>query len=354
MKTALNDLKQSEQTLKNCNFVKTVLMILVILGHACAFWTGTWFTEDPAIRSQGLGLISSFIGAFHIYAFTLVLGYIFAFKVAGGGYGHYGSFLRNKAKRLLIPYAFVMLIWVAPISEFYFRWEPATLIKNYILCISPSQLWFMWMLFGVFAIVWPLRRVMMEKPVMGYAISLIFYGIGIIGDKFIPNVFCIWTACRYIIFFFIGMRIRMKHEDQKKCITERVPWYGWVIAYISLFVISTLAGRQSGTVWRLMTIGLNLLLPVTGAIMGWTVLQALASCIRWQDSKMFKKLSSCSMPMYLFHQQIIYVTIAVLNGIVNPWINAGVNFLVAVAGSLAISALLMRWKFTRFLIGEKA
>lgn len=59
------------------------------------------------------------------------------------------------------------------------------------------------------------------------------------------------------------------------------------------------------------------------------------------------------MAMYLFHQQIIYFTISALNGVVNPWINAGVNFVAAIAGSLIISAVLMRWKATRFLIGEK-
>ena len=59
------------------------------------------------------------------------------------------------------------------------------------------------------------------------------------------------------------------------------------------------------------------------------------------------------MAMYLFHQQIIHFTISALNGVVNPWINAGVNFVAAIAGSLIISAVLMRWKATRFLIGEK-
>ena len=30
--------------------------------------------------------------------------------------------------------------------------------------------------------------------------------------------------------------------------------------------------------------------------------------------------------MYLFHQQIIYLTCSTLNGRLNPWIHAGVNF----------------------------
>ena len=57
--------------------------------------------------------------------------------------------------------------------------------------------------------------------------------------------------------------------------------------------------------------------------------------------------------MYLFHQQIIYFSLTILDGVVNPWINAGVNFIVATVGAYIISAILMKWKITRFLVGEK-
>ena len=274
-------------------------------------------------------------------------------RLCGGGYNQYGLFLKNKAKRLLVPYVFVMLIWVAPISEYYFRWDSLYLFKKYIFCISPSQLWFLWMLFGVFAIVWPIRNVMIEKPFAGWMISLVLYGVGIVGGHIIPNVFCIWTACQYVVFFYIGMRIRTKIEKQEKLFTDAVPWFCWLVIDIVLFAANRLIEQQSGFIWSVMSLGTTFLVHIVGSIMAWTVLQALALHIHWQDSKAFKTLASYSMPMYLFHQQIIYFTITALNGVVNPWINAGVNFVVAIAGALIISAVLMRWKVTRILVGEK-
>lgn len=332
--------------LANCNFVKVTLMLLVILGHACNFWAGRWFTGNPVFECKGLGIISSWLNSFHIYAFALVSGYIFAFKNLEGGYSHYGLFLKNKVKRLLVPYVFVMLIWVAPISAYYFKSSATELFRQYVLCINPSQLWFLWMLFGVFVIVWPFKKDMLEKPITGWMISILFYGIGLVGGRFIPNVFCVWTACQYVIFFYIGMRIRTKSEKKERLVTEAIPWYGWIIAHIILFVASRLIGIYDGFLWRITSIGMGFLLHVIGAIMAWTVLQTLASRVHWQDRKVFKTLASSSMPMYLFHQQIIYFTISALNGVVNPWINAGVNFIVAIAGSLIISVILMRWKFT--------
>ena len=348
------NIRENKKILTNCGFVKTVLMLLVILGHSCIFWTGTWFTKNPMIDCSGLSVIASWLNSFHIYTFALVSGYIFAFKILSGGYSRYGLFLKNKAKRLLIPYVFVMLIWVAPISAYYLKLDAEELFRNYILCISPGQLWFLWMLFGVFAIVWPLRNIMIKKPVIGWMVSLAFYGVGVVGGRIVPNVFCIWTVCQYIVFFFIGMRIRVKSEQQERTLTDGIPWFCWLAIDIVLFAGGRLAGEQNGFILRVISIGMTFMLHVVGALTAWTSLQALASRICWQDSKAFKTLASYSMPMYLFHQQVIYFTIDWLNGKVNPWIHAGVSLGLAIAGSLIISAILMRWKVTIFLVGEKA
>lgn len=253
----------------------------------------------------------------------------------------------------MIPYCFVALIWLIPINIALFMPSGGTIVKSYLLCISPDQLWFLWMLFGVFAIVWPIRKVLLEKPLAGWIIALGFYGIGLIGRRLIPNVFCIWTACQYVLFFFVGMRIRAKEEKQERLIIEAVPWYCWIIVDLILFAVTMIVGRNSGTVWSLIAILLNLILHIVGAVMAWTTLQTLANKVNWKGSKVFKTLSSYSMPMYLFHQQIIYFTIIWLNGKVNPWINVGVNFAAALIGSFLISSILMHWKSTRFLIGEK-
>lgn len=200
---------------------------------------------------------------------------------------------------------------------------------------------------------WPLKKVMVEKPKIAYILALVFYAIGFIGNRFIPNVFCIWTVCQYIFFFFIGMRIRVKEENKEKLFTEIVPWFGWIIIDLAVFVGSIFVNQNSGIVWRMISIGVDFILHVIGAIMAWSILQMLANKVNWQKSKAFNMLSSYSMPMYLFHQQIIYFAIVWLNGKVNPWINAGANFAIALAGSFVISWVLMRWKTTRVLIGEK-
>ncbi len=76
---------KKDKTIVNCNFIKTILMLCVILYHSMVFWSGAWFTKNPIIDSNGLSLISYWLKSFHMYAFALVSGYIFAFKILVGG-----------------------------------------------------------------------------------------------------------------------------------------------------------------------------------------------------------------------------------------------------------------------------
>lgn len=337
----------------NCSIVKTILMLLIIVYHSCVFWTGQWWDTEPVLSSKTLGLFATWLNSFHVFAFTLVSGYLFAFKVLNAEYDNYIVFIKLKAKRLIIPYVFVMLIWVAPISAVIFHWDFSYLFRKFILCIDPSQLWFLWMLFEVFVIVWPMRKLLLEKTITGWLIAIAFYGLGIIGKRVIPNIFCIWTTCQYVPFFFIGMRIRVKEECGESLVTERVHWLLWIVVDLVIFAGTIIVGGNNGTLWSMIAVGLNLILHIVGAVMAWITLQALANKVNWKSSRAFRILSSYSMPMYLFHQQIIYFAIICLNGKVNPWINAGVNFVVAIMGSFLISSILMHWKGTRFLIGEK-
>ena len=271
----------------------------------------------------------------------------------GGGYNHYVPFLQNKTKRLLVPYVFVTLIWVAPISAYYFNWNFIYVVKKYVFAIDPSQLWFLWMLFDVFAIVWPIRQILLRKPIVGWVAALALYGVGTVGKQMLPNVFCIWTACQYVSFFFIGIRIRIKQEKGDRLFTATIPWTVWIVFDLLLFIGEIVIRNQSGFIWSIIDIMSSFLLHIVGAIMAWSVLQVLACHLDWENSRNFKKLSSYSMPMYLFHQQIIYFCIFVLNGKVNPWINAMFNFIIAIICSFIISAIFMHNRITRFLIGEK-
>lgn len=325
-------------------------MLIVVIYHCILFWNGTWFTGAPVFQAKPLVQIAAWMNTFHIYGFTLVSGYIFYHvKCNAGRYGDYWHFLLNKAKRLLIPYVFVIIIWVAPFQYLFFQPSIAELVEKYVLGTSPSQLWFLLMLFGVFAIMWPLSTLLCKHDVIGAAIVFSLYLLSILGSYAIPNVFQVWTACRYCVFFWMGMKMCQYGTE----ILREIPIWVWVAVDIVLFVVVQSIPTDN-MVFKLLRLGLNLLLNMIGALMAFITLGKLSEIVHWKENKVFSCFSKYSFPIYLFHQQLVYCMIWLLNGKINPYVNVLANIVFALAGSLCISWVLMGIKATRVLIGEKA
>ena len=300
------------------------------------------------IREDTLGVFSLWLNSFHVHSFTLVSGYLFSsLKWEKGKYKNFKPFFINKAKRLLIPYMFVSVVWAIPIGQVFYHYGLSQIIWRYALATAPSQLWFLIMLFWCFIGAWLLSDVINSSNFATVAIAFLSFGIGFAGGIVLPNFFCIWTAYQFFPFFVLGMKVK-----QWKWI-ERIPGWLYGISDVFLFSLWLLIHGGETTVVKFLTVCLEFVLHFVGALMSWSILQWIGDRINWRKNKVFSTLSKYSMPIYLFHQQLIYFTIIWLNGKVNAWINAGVNFVVALISSLLISMVLMYWKTTRMLIGEK-
>lgn len=271
-----------------------------------------------------------------------------------GGYSSYKNLIKNKAKRLLIPYIFTVIVWVIPIELLLSSHRgDRSFFHLYVLGEGPSQLWFLLMLFDVFIIVYPIRN-MLLKPFNGLVLSMIFYGAGVIGNVIFPNIFQIWTSFQYILFFYIGMHIRIRQDEGKSFLMNKIPWWIWIIIHELVFILYfPIQDLDNGIFEKLVRKGFMMIYYVIGAISAFVILQKIAEWIPWKKQKFFRILSMFSMPMYLFHQQIIYFVILWLDGRVSPGLNAAANFIISFSVSLIISRILMEFKTTRFLIGEK-
>ena len=140
--------------LNYCNFAKTVLMLFVVLCHSAAFYAGNWFTVCPASATNTLlGTLATWLGTFHVQGFTLISGYIYYYiKNEKKGYQDFSKYITNKFKRLLIPYISISLFWVIPFGILFYSYGSVDILIKYVLGESPSQLWFLLMLFNVFVI----------------------------------------------------------------------------------------------------------------------------------------------------------------------------------------------------------
>ena len=343
-------MEHRKNELTNCSFVKTVLMLLVVLYHSCVFWTGTWFTTYPAVSAPGLAWFAKYLNSFHIYGFALVSGYIFCYqKLEQGKYDCFLPFAANKAKRLLVPYVFTAIVWVIPVSAYFSGWNGKEIVNKYLLAAAPNQLWFLVMLFVVFMGAYVLSNLFAKENIGGFLICLGFYGVGIFGGMLFPNFFQIWTACKYMVFFLLGFKQRKKGANM----LSKIPAIVWVLVHVCLFALSELLMAMDGKLFLLMHLAINLAANVTGALMAFFVLQKIASLISVKQNRIYRLLEQNAMVVYLLHQQIVYFVICLLNEVIAPGIHVVVNFAIALGLSLIVGTVLRKFRTTRFLIGEK-
>ena len=191
-------------------------MILVILYHSMALWNREgWFNTLPADPNPVITYIATWLNTFHIYVFVFISGYLFYYlKYECGKYQVFRYFCLAKFKRLMIPYLFVALFWCMPFHAYFFRTDIGELVKKYVLMTSPSQLWFVVMLFAMMITVFLISDFLVKKS--AFQLLIICVGIYFVGVALglMPLPFQIPTAVRYMPFYIMGMCFR-KWDIQK-------------------------------------------------------------------------------------------------------------------------------------------
>ena len=339
--------------LQGCAFVKTGLMMLVLIYHSLLFWGGEWFGK-PIDSAPEFDFLSQWLNTFHIFGFSFVSGYLFYFlKIENGKYPHFGSFIAGKAKRLLIPYFFVLTVWVIPFQQLFLPINAKKLFEKYILATAPSQLWFLLMLFTVFVVFFPLSNFLKKHTVLGLLIFLLAYFSEKVLSPYIPNLFCIFRTLNHLIVFWLGFKYRQFKDTKIVNFIRKIPAPLFLLSHLGLFTLRFfLVAYNDIAIIQLLNYGLLLLLRAGGAIMIFNVLQKVSAKVP-AECPLFKCVSKCGMPIYLFHQQLIYVFLYFLNGVIHPHLLAPIIAVCVFLISTVLSLILLKFKTTSFLIGEK-
>lgn len=338
-----------EKELGNIEIVKMFLMISVVLYHSMAFWKGNWFTVITPEPSKLLSNFATWLNTFHIYGFSLASGYLFqVLKCENEHYNTFSGFFKKKAQRLLVPLVFVSIVWAAPIYTYFFRPNTSVILKKFVFMESPSQLWFLGMLFVVFMLYWPISNLTDSNIFVGGGITIIYLLLGKVGYNLFPDVFQIWTGMRFVLYFYIGACLR---KDNKK-IACKIPSFVYLGLHILLFITWRNLNGRGGVIFKLISLSISELMYVLGAIGAFVIFERLADLIK-KPNRIVRFGCKHSMSIYLFHQQIIYVVLFLLNEKFHPFLLVLICFFVSIAVSSVISFIMDHFRVTRFLISGR-
>lgn len=280
----MSDKKKSRMS--ELDVMKFIGIILVVAGHVTRMYTPQGLI--PTIEHNNvLEFITNVIYSFHMPMFVFVSGMTLAFVSARkSSYHAFWPFVRNKAKRLMIPYFIFALFWVLPFMVGYgFRDFKTYLLNGIILSLDCRHLWYVWMLFNVFILFYILRTIVERLHIPQYCImiaSLLLYVGEAIGGGKLPY-FQIDSMLEYQFWFILGYMTMIYRQETRMLIPISI-----IIGFVSAYFYAPIS-------------------LFTFAIIGVWLTYLLAQRIRCiTEYKIINKIVKNSFGIYLFHPIIIY------------------------------------------------
>ena len=333
-----------QQELALLSVLKTCMMLCVVGYHSllpvCA---SEWGGIETGRQNDFFAFLATWLNTFHIQIFTFASGYLFYMsryekKKTGN------AFVR-RVKRLLIPYIAVSAIWACPAKILANGWSPSIVYHDFLLVISPGQLWFLPMLFIVFSFFYFFCDFFIKIPMIG-SIFLLYgiYILSIIVKTKVPiGVFQMGTAIHFSLYFFWGILCCKSQGKWKRFIYHIHPVTLLLFSFIFCFIMFN---------WNRNNIALSILLPVI-SFFGVFGILGLGELLQIQKHFHFPLLSINSMGIFLFHQQFIYATMRLFNyPQIGDTLFVILNFVFALLGGLLITVLMRQTKTGRIIIGE--
>lgn len=293
------------------NFCKVLLTILVVVGHV-AHLCCEGYAESNDMGQWFLHRITQWIYLFHMPMFMAVSGMVYGYIIDKGGYSDLFKFVKNKILRLLIPYLFWGICFVAPIVCALNRTELSLgdyIIKGIVRMHHPQYLWFLVCLFEIFVFMDVIRRICDKIEVKWLSIVLL---ILLIAMSFIGKYFDIplglGRAMYQCVFFYMGILFNRIAGRSTKVITIFFILLGSSVIFVGAFIKQMQYTTYSSNFFGAVSGGIIFLIAVN-FIFNRPFIQ------NWIKTDIYKSIVSSGMGIFIFHLPINWIAISGLKNI---------------------------------------
>lgn len=306
--------------------LKVLTLIGVVLMHSSYYTIHSSFggvenlPADVGERSflyRAFAVIIGGISRFAMPLFMAASGAVFSWSM--GKFSTLSTLIHNKAKRLLMPFLWVMTFVSVPIKYLAGYWDHSTHVLSDILCgqyllLGNSHLWFVVSLFYIFVVFYLLEKSNVRKNISYWGILLGVSWLATILYHFLgPSfgmVFGLYGLLRYLFFFAIGFST-FKYWDE----INLPSWSKQVLSWAGYFVISSLCFYLSGRTEILVTKAV-LSFPVDSALALWGCLnmvwlaRSIDCRMALKSSAIYRFMNRYNYELYLYSEPFTYVLIA--------------------------------------------
>lgn len=317
------------------DIIKVFTTFLVVAAHGARMYTGEGVVQ-PYNSSAFLEALCNVIYDFHMPLYICVSGMVYGLCIDGyGKYENNREFIKTKFLRLLIPYLFFGILYVAPVMVL-FHFTGDTYVKyciSGILFVRDSRhLWYLVVLFGIFCIcAFTKKQLQNRNPLVVFSVLLIIWA----ATWKLPNIFQIKKIIYYLPFFYLGYIINRNYVKITGILKRPLV----MILLAAVFACSHLMPAGRTAISSLCGIGI-----AVGAVQ----YIDLEIC----GLEIFKKINKNGFGIYLLHPMIIYVLFYYLAKYdINPVLLCGSIILTSYVVSYLLTNII-RKTWLKVAIGE--
>lgn len=315
------------------DFCKVLATILVVVAHITKFYGNKGGVFQMPF-TESLNYITEFIYSFHMPLFIFLSEAIYCEGIGQGKYKDVLAFVKNKCKRLLVPYFMVGIFYVAPVMIMLnlTEWSFGQYIyQGLILGLNSRHLWFLWTLFFCFLIVRIMKKILDKGFAVQILVVVLSFVLAVFSNSF-TNIFAIRNITYYLFYFLLGYLFHSRKEQIRKRMERKI--------YLSIPCVIIIIYKilyVDSTIW-------NIIVAIAG-ILGCYVIgvNIKQSCY---NRKLYKMIQKNSFGIYLIHPMIIYALFYFFK-IVNPYLFCAVvlvvTFIVSYLATEILRAMKLKW-----------
>lgn len=305
------------------DIVRALLMILVVLGH-CTYYQistnygGAYYQDlmlQAGVNDTLIHRITSWVtGAiytFHMPLFMALSGAVFSLQLSKGKYGELMLFIKNKFRRLLLPFLFTAVFVSIPLKYFSGYWEKSNgligdIVIGQLLLQGNTHLWFLPTLFCEMIIFWLLHRY------TNWLSNKAIYMVVILSLMHLLIKSPLWIltyVVKFGIWFYLGMLFNEYRQDFNN-VASKHKMYVKGIIFLILFIIERILVDGDGLVCH----GMHRVAAFATAIVGMWLFYSSCYCM-WKnniirETKWLSFLSINSMGIYLYSDPLNYTILS--------------------------------------------
>lgn len=251
--------------------LRVLAILVVVLGHSIIIFDPQWsatFGYAQAYQSPLLVYVKKGINLFQMELFYMISGMCLYFTLRKSP--PFGGYLLAKARRLLVPFSLIGLFWLIPLRFVarYAGYDGLDLLhiaKSFLLMRDCGHLWFLPVLFCLFAVSFIFHWVFKSRQYLLLPIALLLYAFSSQIASFLPRM-----TCFYLMFFEVGYTISYLYYNRD----ARREYLSFAIPFLLVAMVLVVAIASNVAIWSCLLsmaiiLGLYVVAPTsTNSIIG--------------------------------------------------------------------------------------